>query len=77
MLTIPGPRRLAVAAVAAVGAVRVSVLPAVATQEAPPSKALRADPMAHAPRQAQAAASAAVGSQGRWTCTSTGCFGRR
>ncbi|MCT9112109.1 discoidin domain-containing protein [Streptomyces mirabilis] len=61
MLTIPRPRRLAVAAVAAVGAMCVSVLPAAATQGAPPSKALRAGPTAHAPRQAQAAASAAVG----------------
>ncbi|MFF3143009.1 hypothetical protein ACFVRU_15090 [Streptomyces sp. NPDC057927] len=66
MLTTPRPgngirragRRLAVAAV---GAMCVSVLPAAATQGAPPSKALRAGPTAPAPRQAQAAASAAVG----------------
>ncbi|WP_254648060.1 discoidin domain-containing protein [Streptomyces sp. GbtcB6] len=45
MLTIPRPRRLAAAAVAAVGAMCVSVLPAAATQQA----------------QAQAAASTAVG----------------
>ncbi|MFE5375686.1 carbohydrate-binding protein [Streptomyces mirabilis] len=69
MLTLPRPRRgirragrrLAVAAVAAVGAMCVSVLPAAATQGAPPSKALRAGPTSPAPRQAQAAASAAVG----------------
>ncbi|WP_329527716.1 carbohydrate-binding protein [Streptomyces sp. NBC_01462] len=71
MLTIPRPRRgirragrrLAVAAVAAVGAMCVSVLPAAAAQEAPPSKALPAGPAAHAPRQARAhaAASAAAG----------------
>ncbi|MFD8766003.1 hypothetical protein ACFV03_44875 [Streptomyces mirabilis] len=66
MLTTPRPgngirragRRLTVAAV---GAMCVSVLPAAATQGAPPSKALRAGPAAPAPRQAQAAASAAVG----------------
>ncbi|MEV8540202.1 carbohydrate-binding protein [Streptomyces sp. NPDC051572] len=39
MLTILRPRRLAVAVVAAVGALCVSVLPAAATQQAPPSKA--------------------------------------
>ncbi|MFC9634122.1 hypothetical protein ACFTY8_33920 [Streptomyces mirabilis] len=69
MLTTPRPRRgirragrrLAVAAVAAVGAMCVSVLPAAATQGAPPSKALRAGPTAPAPRQAQAATTAAVG----------------
>jgi hypothetical protein len=61
MPTISRPRRLAVAAGGVGRAMCVSVLPAAATQEAPPSKALRADPMAHAPRQAQAAASAAVG----------------
>ena len=38
MLTTPRPRRLAVAAVAAVGAMCVSVLPAAAAQEAPPSR---------------------------------------
>ncbi|MFD3590073.1 carbohydrate-binding protein [Streptomyces sp. NPDC058683] len=48
MLTISRPRRLAVAAVAAVGAMCVSVLPAAAAQAALPSKA-------------HAAASAAVG----------------
>ncbi|MER5514062.1 carbohydrate-binding protein [Streptomyces sp. NPDC002763] len=48
MLTISRPRRLAVAAVAAVGAMCVSVLPAAATQAALPS-------------EAHAAASAAVG----------------
>ncbi|KAF5993153.1 hypothetical protein ACIQWL_14845 [Streptomyces mirabilis] len=66
MLTTPRPgngirragRRLTVAAV---GAMCVSVLPAAATQGAPPSKALRAGPTAPAPRQAQAAASTAVG----------------
>lgn len=51
MLTIPRPRRLAVAVAAAVGALCVSVLPAAATQEAPPSKAVAST----------AAASAAVG----------------
>ncbi|KPI09598.1 hypothetical protein ACFZDP_15415 [Streptomyces mirabilis] len=69
MLTTPRPRRgirragrrPAVAAVAAVGAMCVSVLPAAATQGAPPSQALRAGPTSPAPRQAQAAASAAVG----------------
>lgn len=63
MLTIPRPRRLAVAAVAAVGALCVSVLPAAATPEAPSSEVVRAVPADHAPRQAQprAAASAAVG----------------
>jgi hypothetical protein len=50
MLTIPRPRRLAVAAVAAVGALCVSVLPAAATQDAPPSRTA-----------ANATASAAVG----------------
>ncbi|MFD4558030.1 carbohydrate-binding protein [Streptomyces sp. NPDC058469] len=50
MLTILRPRRLAVAAVAAVGALCVSVLPAAATQQAPPIKVA-----------ASAAASAAAG----------------
>ncbi|MFF4312979.1 discoidin domain-containing protein [Streptomyces sp. NPDC001507] len=58
MLTIPRPRRLAVAAVAAVGALCVSVLPAAAAQEAPHSGPLRAEVTAPAPRQAQAAAGA-------------------
>lgn len=39
MLTILRPRRLAVAVVAAVGALCVSVLPAAATQKAAPAKA--------------------------------------
>ncbi|MFJ9241778.1 discoidin domain-containing protein [Streptomyces sp. NPDC101776] len=51
MLPIPRPRRLAVAVVAAVGALCVSVLPAAALQEAPPAKA----------QKPQVAASAAVG----------------
>jgi hypothetical protein len=60
MVTIPRPlrgihrarRRLAVTAVAAVGAVCVSVLPAAATQAAP-SEGLRAGPAAGVPQQAQ------------------------
>lgn len=40
MLTILRPRRLAVAVVAAVGALCVSALPAAATQQAPPTKAV-------------------------------------
>ncbi|MER6226987.1 discoidin domain-containing protein [Streptomyces sp900105755] len=58
MLTIPRPRRLAVAAVAAVGALCGSVLPAAAAQEAPHSGPLRAGVTAPALRQAQAAAGA-------------------
>jgi len=51
MLTILRPRRLAAAVVAAVGALCVSVLPAAATQQAPPAQV----------PSAKAAASAAVG----------------
>ena len=53
MLTISRPRQLAVAAVAAVGAMCVSVLPAAAIQAAPPSEAPSI--------KVRAAASAAVG----------------
>jgi hypothetical protein len=58
MLTIPRPRRLVVAAVAAVGAMCVAVLPAAAVQQAPPSKTVRTGPTAAAHPRAQAAGAA-------------------
>ncbi|MGW7541585.1 discoidin domain-containing protein [Streptomyces sp. NPDC054770] len=58
MPTIPRPRRLAMAAVAAVGAMCVAVLPAAAVQQAPPSKTLRTGPTAAAHPRAQAAGAA-------------------
>ncbi|WP_026150898.1 carbohydrate-binding protein [Streptomyces prunicolor] len=63
MLTIPRPRRLAAAAVAAVGALCVSVLPAAATpQQAPPATtAASAASTAVAAASAASAASAALG----------------
>ncbi|MFD8814433.1 carbohydrate-binding protein [Streptomyces sp. NPDC059627] len=58
MPTIPRPRRLAMAAVAAVGAMCVAVLPAAAVQQAPPSKTLRTGPTAAAHPRARAAGAA-------------------
>ncbi|WP_019072678.1 carbohydrate-binding protein [Streptomyces hokutonensis] len=57
MLTILRPRRLAVAVVATVGAMCVSVLPAAATQQSPPTRAA-AHPTAVHPATASATAGA-------------------